>query len=64
MCGSYVGESAAHWALHVGRGLKNVEGNKSDLVEVIPTLPPALGGLDHLFDRKTLSPEAPRAHPL
>lgn len=43
--------------------MKNVEGNKSDLVEEILTLPPALGGLDHLFDGKSLSPEAPRVHP-
>lgn len=47
--GSYTGGSAAHWALHVGHGLEDVEGNKSDLVEVILTLPPALGGLEHLF---------------
>lgn len=53
MCGSYTGGSAAHWALHVGRGLKNVEGNKSDLVEVILTFPPALGRLEHLFDSES-----------
>lgn len=49
MSGSYTGGSAGHWALHVGHGLEDVEGNKSDLVEVILTFPPALGGLEHLF---------------
>lgn len=63
VCGSYTGGSAAPWALHVGHGLKNIEGNKSDLGEGISTLPPAFGGLNHLFERKPLSREAPGAHP-
>lgn len=44
-CGvvSYAGGSAGDRAVYVVHGFQDVEGNKSDLVEAITTLPPALG---------------------
>lgn len=40
---SYTGGSAGDRAVYVSHGFQDVEGNKSNLVEAITTLPPALG---------------------
>jgi len=47
---SHIGGSVGDGAVDVGQGIQDIEGNKSDLVEPIPTLPPALGRLDHLSE--------------
>lgn len=47
---SYTGGLVAGGAFYVSHGFQDVEGHKSDLVEAITTLPPALGGFDHLSD--------------
>ncbi len=39
----YTGGFAGDGAVYVSHGLQDVEGNKSDLVEAVTTLPPALG---------------------
>lgn len=39
----YAGGFGGDGAVYVSHGFKDVEGNKSDLVEAITALPPALG---------------------
>lgn len=39
----YTGGSADDGAVYVSHGFQDVEGNESNLVEAVPTLPPALG---------------------
>lgn len=48
---SYTGGFVADGAVYVSHGFQDVEGDKSDLVEPITTLPPALGGFNHLSNR-------------
>lgn len=45
---SYARGFAGDGAVYVSHGFQDVEGNKSDLVEAITTLPPALGRFNHL----------------
>lgn len=48
VCVSYTGGFIGGRRVYVGHWIQDVEGNESDLVEPITTLPPALGRLDHL----------------
>lgn len=53
VCLPYTGGSADDWTgtLHVLHWSQDVWGNKSNLLEAIATLPPALGGFQHLQDQ-------------
>lgn len=46
----YTGGFGGDGAVYVSHGFQDVEGNKSDLVEAISALPPALGWFNHLSD--------------
>lgn len=47
---SHIWRFAVDGAVYVGHGLQDVEGDKTNLVEAVTTLPPALGRFYHLSD--------------